>query len=215
MPACRGLGRLIACDLIGMATLTRCPIPVRSLHVRRAADFSLPFGRTQTGNDVIFVLHELGLRARFDWANQHRDRVQDSPYGSYRHAHAWSEFPERARATFRAFRSPDATIWSADNVFVERLLRRMVMRQLSKRRNGALSQPFANPGEDRRPTLTWPRQIPLDGEPAEVVKIVSEYSQWLAHSQVPKLYSIPSLALSTMAVNASFAAHGPIKRKSQ
>jgi haloalkane dehalogenase len=102
---------------------------------------------------------------------------------------AWSEFPERARPTFRAFRSPDGDdMVLRNNVFVERLLPRMVMRQLSTAEMEYYRRPFANPGEDRRPTLTWPRQIPLDGEPAEVVKIVSEYSHWLAHSQVPKLY---------------------------
>ena len=49
-------------------------------------------------------------------------------------------------------------------------------------------RPFAEPGEGRRPTLTWPRQIPLDGEPANVVKIVSSYAQWLTNSTVPKLF---------------------------
>jgi haloalkane dehalogenase len=102
---------------------------------------------------------------------------------------AWSEFPESARTTFRALRSPDGDeMVLRDNLFVERLLPRMVMRQLSDTEMDHYRRPFANPGEDRRPTLTWPRQIPLDGEPAEVVKIVSDYSQWLAHSQVPKLY---------------------------
>jgi haloalkane dehalogenase len=97
---------------------------------------------------------------------------------------AWNDFPERARATFRAFRSPvgdDMVL--RDNVFVERVLPRSVIRQLSSAEMDQYRRPFANPGEDRRPTLTWPRQIPLDGEPADVVKIVSEYSQWLAQSQ--------------------------------
>jgi haloalkane dehalogenase len=73
-------------------------------------------------------------------------------------------------------------------------------------------KPFVNAGEDRRLTLSWPRQIPIEGEPPDVVKIVSEYGQWLAHSQVPKLYFHPNRALSTMAVSASFAAPGPTRR---
>jgi len=102
---------------------------------------------------------------------------------------AWSEFPERARATFRAFRSPAGDdMVLRDNVFVERVLSGSVIRQLSSAEMDHYRRPFVNPGEDRRPTLTWPRQIPLDGEPAHVVKIVSDYSQWLAQSQVPKLY---------------------------
>jgi haloalkane dehalogenase len=75
-----------------------------------------------------------------------------------------------------------------DNAFVERVLPGSVIRQLSSAKMDHCRRPFVNPGEDRRPTLTWPRQIPLDGEPADVVKIVSGYGQWLAQSQVPKLY---------------------------
>jgi haloalkane dehalogenase len=142
------------------------------------------------GNDVIFVLHDWGSALGFDWANQHRDRVQGLAYmEAIVMPMAWSEFPESARTTFRALRSPDGDeMVLRDNLFVERLLPRMVMRQLSDTEMDHYRRPFANPGEDRRPTLTWPRQIPLGGEPAEVVKIVSDYSQWLAHSQVPKLY---------------------------
>jgi haloalkane dehalogenase len=102
---------------------------------------------------------------------------------------AWSDFPERARATFRAFRSPDGEdMVLRDNAFVERVLPGSMIRQLSSAEMDHYRRPFVNPGEDRRPTLTWPRQIPLDGEPADVVKVVSEYGRWLAQSQVPKLY---------------------------
>jgi haloalkane dehalogenase len=102
---------------------------------------------------------------------------------------AWSDFPERARSTFRAFRSPAGEdMILRDNAFVEQVLRGSIVRQLSSAEMDHYRRPFVNPGEDRRPTLTWPRQIPLDGEPADVVKIVSDYSQWLAQSEVPKLY---------------------------
>jgi haloalkane dehalogenase len=75
-----------------------------------------------------------------------------------------------------------------DNVFVERVLPSAVLRHLNKAEMDHYRKPVVNAGEDRRPTLTWPRQIPIEDEPAEVVKIVSEYGQWLAHSQLPKLY---------------------------
>ena len=192
MPACRGLGRLIACDLIGMGDSDKLPDsgPDRYTYAEQR-DFLFAFWEElKLGNDVIFVLHDWGSALGFDWANQHRDRVQGLAYmEAIVMPMAWSEFPESARATFRALRSPDGDeMVLRDNLFVERLLPRMVMRQLSDTEMDHYRRPFANPGEDRRPTLTWPRQIPLDGEPAEVVKIVSDYSQWLAHSQVPKLY---------------------------
>ena len=192
MPACRGLGRLIACDLIGMGDSDKLPDsgPDRYTYAEQR-DFLFAFWEElKLGNDVIFVLHDWGSALGFDWANQHRDRVQGLAYmEAILTPMEWSDFPERARATFRAFRSPAGDdMVLHDNVFVERVLPGSVIRQLSTAEMDHYRRPFVNPGEDRRPTLTWPRQIPLGGEPAEVVKIVSDYSQWLAHSQVPKLY---------------------------
>ena len=192
MPACRGLGRLIACDLIGMGDSDKLPDsgPDRYTYAEQR-DFLLPFWEElKLDNDVIFVLHDWGSALGFDWANQHRDRVQGLAYmEAILTPMEWSDFPERARATFRAFRSPAGDdMVLHDNVFVERVLPGSVIRQLSTAEMDHYRRPFVNPGEDRRPTLTWPRQIPLDGEPAEVAKIVSEYGQWLAHNQVPKLY---------------------------
>ena len=192
MPACRGLGRLIACDLIGMGDSDKLPDsgPDRYTYAEQR-DFLFAFWEElKLGNDIIFVLHDWGSSLGFDWANQHRDRVQGLAYmEAIVMPIAWSDFPERARATFRAFRSPAGDdMVLRDNVFVERVLPASVIRQLSSAEMDHYRRPFANPGEDRRPTLTWPRQIPLDGEPADVVKIVSDYSQWLAQSQVPKLY---------------------------
>jgi haloalkane dehalogenase len=74
------------------------------------------------------------------------------------------------------------------NLFVERVLPGSMLRQLSEDEMAEYRRPFAEPGEGRRPTLTWPRQIPIDGEPADVVAIVSNYAEWLATSPVPKLF---------------------------
>jgi len=101
----------------------------------------------------------------------------------------WDDIPESARDTFRGFRSPAGEdMVLRDNLFVEQVLPGQVIRPLAEAEMAHYRRPFSNPGEDRRPTLTWPRQIPLDGEPPEVVKVVGEYSRWLARSQVPKLY---------------------------
>jgi haloalkane dehalogenase len=192
MPSCRGLGRLIACDLIGMGDSDKLPDsgPDRYTYAEQR-DFLFAFWEElELGKDVIFVLHDWGSELGFDWAHQHRDRVQGLAYmEAIVMPMAWSDFPERPRATFRAFRSPAGDYMILrDNAFVERVLPGSVIRQLSSAEMDYYRRPFVNPGEDRRPTLAWPRQIPLDGEPADVVKIVSEYSQWLAQSQVPKLY---------------------------
>ena len=73
-------------------------------------------------------------------------------------------------------------------MFVERVLPGSVLRKLSDEEMTEYRRPFLNPGEDRRPTLTWPRQIPIEGEPADVVRVVEDYSAWLAKSDVPKLF---------------------------
>jgi haloalkane dehalogenase len=192
MPACRGLGRLIACDMMGMGDSDKLPNsgPDRYTYAEQRSFLFALWEELKLGNEVVFVVHDWGSALGFDWANQHRDRVQGIAYmEAIVMPMAWNEFPERARATFRAFRSPDGDdMVLRNNVFVERVLPGSVIRQLSSAEMDHYRRPFVNPGEDRRPTLTWPRQIPLDGEPADVVKIVSEYGQWLAHSQVPKLY---------------------------
>lgn len=192
MPACRGLGRLIACDMIGMGNSEKLPNsgPDRYTYAEHRSFLFALWEELKLGNEVIFVIHDWGSALGFDWANQHRDRVQGIAYmEAVAMPLEWSDFPEFARDTFRAFRSPAGEdMVLRDNVFVERVLPSAVLRHLNKAEMDHYRKPFVNAGEDRRPTLTWPRQIPIEGEPAEVVKIVSEYGQWLAHSQVPKLY---------------------------
>ncbi len=192
MPACRGLGRLIACDMIGMGDSDKLPNsgPDRYTYAEHRSFLFALWEELKLGNEVVFVVHDWGSALGFDWANQHRDRVQGIAYmEAIVMPMAWSDFPDRARATFRAFRSPAGEdMVLRDNAFVERVLPGSIIRKLSSAEMDHYRKPFVNPGEDRRPTLTWPRQIPLDGEPADVLKIVSEYGQWLAHSQVPKLY---------------------------
>jgi haloalkane dehalogenase len=192
MPASRGLGRLIACDLIGMGDSDKLHPsgPGRYTYAEQRSFLFALWEKLDLGNDVVFVVHDWGSALGFDWANQNRNRVQGIAYmEAIVMPLAWSDFPETVRDTFRAFRSPagDAMVLR-DNVFVEQLLPGGVMRPLAEAEMAHYRKPFIHPGEDRRPMLTWPRQIPLDGEPPEVVKVVGEYSQWLAQSQVPKLY---------------------------
>jgi haloalkane dehalogenase len=139
---------------------------------------------------VIFVLHDWGSALGFDWANQHRDRVAGI---AYMEAVAmpidWSDFPEPVRAVFQGFRSSQGEAMVLDNnMFVEAVLPGAIQRTLSDEEMDHYRAPFRNAGEDRRPTLSWPRNIPIEGEPADVVQIVEEYGAWLAESDVPKLF---------------------------
>jgi len=102
---------------------------------------------------------------------------------------AWDDWPERARGIFQALRSSAGEAMILDkNLFVERILPASVLRDLDEAEMAAYRKPFAQAGEGRRPTLTWPREIPIDGEPAAVVEAVAVYQDWLATSEVPKLF---------------------------
>jgi haloalkane dehalogenase len=101
----------------------------------------------------------------------------------------WSDFPEPVRAVFQGFRSPQGEAMVLDNnMFVEAVLPGAIQRTLSDDELDHYRKPFRNAGEDRRPTLSWPRNIPIEGEPADVVQIVQEYGAWLAECDVPKLF---------------------------
>ena len=95
----------------------------------------------------------------------------------------WPEFPSDFRELFQRFRSPEGErLVLEQNIFVEGVLPGATQRQLSRQEMDHYRQPFANPSEDRRPTLSWPRNIPIDGEPADAAAVVNKYSKWLADS---------------------------------
>ena len=192
MPHCAGLGRLIACDLIGMGDSDKLSPsgPERYTYVEQREFLHGLWEELRLGDKVILVLHDWGSALGFDWANQHRDRVQGIAYmESIVMPIGWEDFPEQVRDVFRAFRSPAGEqLVLKDNVFVEQVLPGAIMRPMSAEEMDYYRKPFLASGEDRRPTLSWPRQIPIDGEPADVVAIVAEYAAWLTKSSVPKLF---------------------------
>ena len=142
------------------------------------------------GDNVILVLHDWGSALGFDWANQHRDRVQGIAFmEAIVTPISWSDFPSDLRGVFEGFRSPQGEAMVLEqNIFVEQVLPAGMLRKLSDEEMDHYRRPFVDPGESRRPTLSWPRNIPIDGEPADVVSVVNDYSSWLAESDVPKLF---------------------------
>jgi len=126
----------------------------------------------------------------FDWANQHRDRIAGIAHmETVAVPMQWDDFPDEVAQLFRGFRSPrgEAMVLE-DNAFVEGVLPAIIARTLSDEEMDHYRQPFRNHGEDRRPTLSWPRDVPLAGEPAEVISVLNEFGPWLAGSDVPKLF---------------------------
>jgi haloalkane dehalogenase len=138
----------------------------------------------------VLVLHDWGSVLGFDWANQHRDRVQGIAYmEAIVTPMTWTDFHPNVRGVFQGFRSPQGEQMVLEqNIFVERVLPGAIRRQLSDEEMNHYRRPFVDPGEDRRPTLSWPRNIPIEGEPAQVTALVNEYRGWLEESDVPKLF---------------------------
>ena len=192
IPHCERLGRCLAPDLIGMgdsAKLTPSgPDRYRFVEHRRYLDALLD--ALGVRERVVLVIHDWGSALGFDWANRHRDAVRGIAYMEAIVAPVtWADWPKAATAVFKGFRSPAGEQMVLEqNVFIEQVLPTSILRKLSDAEMAVYRRPFAEPGEGRRPTLTWPRQIPIEGEPAEVVEIVRDYGEWLRSSSVPKLF---------------------------
>ncbi len=193
MPHVAGLGRAIAPDLIGMGDSDKLedsgPDSYRFVHHRAYLDGLLDQVIGDAGN-VTLVIHDWGSALGFDWANRHRDRVRGICYMEGIVAPAeWENWPDSARAIFQALRSDAGEeMILTKNLFIEAILPNAILRDLTEAEMVEYRRPFATVGEDRRPTLTWPRQIPLGGEPADVVQIVRDYGAWLQGSDLPKLF---------------------------
>jgi haloalkane dehalogenase len=139
---------------------------------------------------VTLVMHDWGSALGFHWAHRHPERVCGLVYmEALVRPVTWEEWPDAARKIFQAMRSPAGEeMVLQKNVFVERILPLSVLRGLGEAEMAVYRRPYLEPGESRRPTLTWPREIPIAGEPADVVAIVDGYARWLATSDLPKLF---------------------------
>ena len=194
LPHLETLGRCLAPDLVGMGDSGRLPDsgPGRysfDTHSRYLAGFLEQVGADE---DVALVLHDWGSGLGFDWARQHPDAVRGIAYMEAIVAPfpSWDVWPEAARRVFQGMRSPAGEELVLErNVFVERILPASVLRGLTEQEMEVYRRPYREPGESRRPTLEWPRQLPFREEgPDDVVARVQAYADWLAGSAVPKLF---------------------------
>ena len=193
IPELEGLGRLIALDLIGMGDSDKLASPgPDSYRFATHRKYLRAFIDAVTGpsESLVLVVHDWGSALGFDWANHHPHRIRGIAYmeGIVRPIASWDEWSKAATPIFQAFRSDKGEQMILErNMFVERVLPGSVLRKLSEAEMNEYRRPFLKPA-DRWPTLTWPRQIPILGEPADVVEIVSAYAQWMAQNDMPKLF---------------------------
>ncbi len=187
-----GKGRLIAPDLIGMGDSDKLddsgPQSYRFVEHRRYLDALLD--QLGVRERVTFVIHDWGAALGFDWANRHRKSVRGIVYmEAIVMPLTWDMWPNAARPVFEAFRSPAGEqLILEQNAFIEQVLPMSIQRKLRDEEMAEYRRPFAESGESRRPTLTWPREIPIEGEPADVVEIVESYGAWLGQAPLPKLF---------------------------
>jgi haloalkane dehalogenase len=188
IPELDGVGRCLAPDLIGMGRSGKAAGGRYRLtdHARYLDAWleSLDLRR------VTLVVHDWGSALGFHWARRHPDRVKALVYmEAIVRPVTWAEWPDAARKVFQALRSAAGEeMVLAKNVFVERILPASVLRGLTPEEMEHYRAPFREPGEGRRPTLTWPREIPIEGEPADVTALVQQYGLWLGGSPLPKLF---------------------------
>jgi haloalkane dehalogenase len=192
MPHLADQGRCIALDLIGMGDSDKLDDsgPDRYTFTEHREYFDAALRALGVTDNVTLVIHDWGSALGFDWANRNREKVKGICYmEAIVRPMDWADWPEAATGIFQGFRSEAGEEMILEkNLFVEAVLPGSVLRDLTEEEMAVYRRPFRNPGEDRRPTLTWPRQIPLGGQPAEVVGIVRDYSIWLSGTQVPKLF---------------------------
>jgi haloalkane dehalogenase len=180
-------GRCLAPDYVGMGNSGPAPDGrYRFFDHQRYLDAW--FDTVSIGNNVILVMHDWGSALGFSWAQRHPDRVKALVYmeSIVRPFRSWDEWPEATRAFFQRQRTSDGEdLILEKNLFIEYLL---PLREILPEAMEIYRRHFRNPGLSRMPMLAWTRDLPIAGEPADVVKVVESYAQWLSTSTIPKLF---------------------------
>lgn len=192
IPYLADFGRCIAPDLVGMGDSAKIPNSTvgtyRFVEHRRYLDSLLEM--LGVSSHVTFVAHDWGSALGFDWARRHPDAVRGMCYMEAMVTPVtWDDWPEASRRVFQGMRSEAGEGMVLEkNIFVERILPASIMRELTEEEMEEYRRPFQVHGEPRRPTLTWPRELPIEGEPKDVDAIVRDYSEWLQQTDIPKLF---------------------------
>ena len=188
IPHVEGLGRCLAPDLVGMGDSGAAPDGSYRFvdHARYLDAWFEALGLT----NVTLVVHDWGSALGFYWAYRHPERVRGIAYmEAVVRPLTWEEWRDESRQIFQDLRSEAGEEMVLEkNLFIEGILPSAVLRDLTEEEMNVYRRPYLEPGEFRRPTLTWPRELPINGEPEDVVSIVDDYSKWLAQSDVPKLF---------------------------
>jgi haloalkane dehalogenase len=193
IPYLKPIGRCIAPDLMGMGDSDKLPNsgPGTYRFVEQRSYLDALLEALNVRERVTLVIHDWGSALGFDWANRHRKSVKGIAYmEAIVRPQGWDHWDGmNMRPLLQGLRSQAGEkMVLQENFFIEKILPGAILRKLTTDEMAEYRRPFSESGEDRRPTLTWPREIPIDGEPADVTKIVSSYTDWLSKSEIPKLF---------------------------
>jgi haloalkane dehalogenase len=180
-------GRCLAPDYLGMGNSGAAP-DGRYRFTDHQRYLDAWFDALALDRNVILVLHDWGSALGFSWAERHPERVEAIVYmeSIVRPFLSWEEWPDATRAFFQAQRSPKGEeLILEKNLFIEYLL---PLRNIAPEVLEVYRRPYRTPGPTRLPMLAWTRDLPIAGEPADVVAIVESYARWLSKSPIPKLF---------------------------
>ena len=188
IPYVKPLGRCLAPDLMGCGNSGKIPGSSYRI-VDQARYLDAWFEALDLGERITLVLHDWGGPLGFDWARRHQDQIKGIAYmETLVQPLNWDDWPEIRKDLFRQFRSPmGEEMVLRDNFFLETIQTRM-LRNLTEKEMDTYRQPYLEPGESRRPTLTFTRECPIGGEPADVIEMINRCGEWLSASQLPKLF---------------------------
>ena len=189
IPQCASLGRCLAPDLIGMGDSDKLPTsgPGSYTLLEHRQYLDAWFEKLGLTKNVTLIIHDWGSVLGFDWAHRHPGAVKGIAYMEAIVMPCGASMP--SPDAFKAFRSSEGEkMVLEDNMFIEGVCPAGIIRKLSEEEMAEYRRPFTMPGEDRRPTLTFPRQLPIEGDPADVTEIVKGYGAWLRETKTPKLF---------------------------
>lgn len=191
-PHVEDLGRVVIPDLIGMGDSNKLDgIDNEGYKYHGQYGYLTElFDQLDLGNNIHLIIHDWGSAMGFQFARENPDRIKSITYmEAIVMPLTWEQWPDAATKIFGLFRSEAGEeLVLEKNFFVERILLADSATGYTDEEKAEYIRPFINAGEDRRPTLTWPRQIPLDGEPSEVVEEVRKNSEFHKDSEIPKLF---------------------------
>ena len=192
VPELLNSGRVIVPDLIGQGDSEKLPVSDGSDRYSLEVAYKYVDGLLQNigaDNNVTLVIHDWGSGIGFLWAMRNPNAVKGVAYmEAIVKPMSWDDWPEGGVGIFKGFRSEKGEDLILNrNMFIEGVLPSSVIRELSENEMNAYRAPHLKE-EDRQPLLNWPRQIPLEGEPKNVVSLVNDYGAFMSSSNIPKLF---------------------------